>query len=101
MCWPMLPTHCRRSPARSGPRGREGNTSLHLTVKQQAFLDFVLGHYVNEGVHELDQEKLTPPLRLRFNNSISDVVAELGAPDAIRLLFAGFQKYPYQRRRTA
>src|ERR1051325_3693184 len=32
--------------------------------RQKAFLDFVLAHYVSEGVHELDLEKLTPLLRL-------------------------------------
>jgi hypothetical protein len=32
--------------------------------KEQAFLDFVLSHYVRAGVQELDQEKLTPLLRL-------------------------------------
>jgi type I restriction enzyme R subunit len=32
----------------------------HFNLKQQAFLDFVLSHYVNVGVDELDQEKLTP-----------------------------------------
>ncbi len=34
--------------------------------KQQAFLDFVLAHYVGVGVDELDQEKLTPLLRLKY-----------------------------------
>lgn len=33
--------------------------------KQQAFLDFVLAHYVGVGVGELDKEKLTPLLRLK------------------------------------
>ena len=31
--------------------------------KQRVFLDFVLSHYVNVGVDELDQEKLTPLLQ--------------------------------------
>jgi len=34
--------------------------STHFTSKQQVFLDFVLLHYVNVGVQELDQDKLTP-----------------------------------------
>ena len=34
--------------------------SSHFNAKQQAFLDFVLAHYVDEGVQELDQDKLTP-----------------------------------------
>jgi len=39
--------------------------------KQQAFLDFVLSHYVSVGVEELDQEKLTPLLRLKYHDSIA------------------------------
>jgi type I restriction enzyme, R subunit len=65
--------------------------------KQRAFLDFVLSHYVSEGVHELDQEKLTPLLRLKYQNSIADAVADLGKADEIAKLFAGFQKYLYRR----
>lgn len=64
--------------------------------KQQAFLDFVLAHYVSEGVRELDQDKLAPLLRLRYRNSIADAVAELGEPEEIGKAFAGFQKYLYQ-----
>lgn len=71
--------------------------TLHFSSKQQAFLDFVLAHYVNEGVRELDQEKLTPLLRLKYNNSISDAIADLGQPEDIRTLFAGFQKYLYRQ----
>jgi hypothetical protein len=40
----------------------------------------VLSHYVRVGVQELDQEKLTPLLRLKYNNSIADAVAHLGKP---------------------
>lgn len=68
----------------------------HFNAKQQTFLDFVLAHYVSEGVGELDQEKLTPLLRLRYRNSIADAVADLGKPDEIGRVFVGFQKYLYQ-----
>ena len=64
----------------------------HFEAKQQVFLDFVLSHYVREGVGELDQAKLTPLLRLKYRNSIAD----LGKPDEIGRVFAGFQKYLYQ-----
>lgn len=64
--------------------------------RQKAFLDFVLAHYVTEGVEELDQKKLTPLLRLKYHDSISDAVADLGKPEEIGRLFAGFQKYLYQ-----
>src|SRR3984957_6079359 len=79
---------------------RASNAKIYINTnfgaKQQAFLDFVLAHYVNEGVEELDQDKLTPLLRLKYHNSISDAVADLGNPDEIGKVFAGFQKYLYQ-----
>jgi type I restriction enzyme R subunit len=65
-----------------------------FNAKQQAFLDFVLSHYVTVGVEELDQQKLTPLLRLKYG-AIQDAVAELGQPEEIGTAFAGFQKYLY------
>lgn len=60
--------------------------------------EFVLAHYVAEGVSELDQKKLPPLLRLRYSNSMSDAVADLGKPEDIGRIFAGFQKFLYQGR---
>ena len=57
--------------------------STHFNTKQQVFLDFVLSHYVRVGVEELDQEKLTPLLRLKYHDSIADAVADLGRPEDI------------------
>jgi len=68
----------------------------HFNGKQQMFLEFVLAHYVSEGVEELDQEKLTPLLRLKYHDSIADAVAELGEPEAISAIFSGFQRFLYQ-----
>jgi type I restriction enzyme R subunit len=68
--------------------------------KQQTFLDFVLAHYVREGVQELDREKLTPLLRLKYNDSLADAVADLGRPEEIGTVFSGFQKYLYQQTGT-
>ena len=70
--------------------------STHFNTKQQVFLDFVLSQYVKVGVEELDQEKLTPLLRLKYHNSIADAVADLGRPEEIGNVFAGFQKFLYQ-----
>jgi type I restriction enzyme R subunit len=69
----------------------------HFNSKQQVFLDFVLAHYVGVGVDELDQQKLTPLLRLKYSNSIADAIADLGKPEEISKVFAGFQKYLYQK----
>jgi type I restriction enzyme R subunit len=71
--------------------------STHFNSKQQVFLDFVLSQYVKVGVDELDQDKLTPLLRLKYNNAIADATADLGKPEQIREVFAGFQKYLYQK----
>jgi len=75
--------------------------STHFNTKQRVFLDFVLSHYVSVGVDELDQEKLTPLLHLKYHNSIADAVAELGRPEEIGRVFSGFQKYLYQQQAAA
>ena len=68
--------------------------STHFNSKQQVFLDFVLSHYVSVGVEELDQDKLTSLLKLKYHNSIQDAVADLG--NDVGQAFTGFQKYLYQ-----
>ena len=70
--------------------------STHFNSKQQVFLDFVLSQYVKVGVDELAQEKLSPLLKLKYHNAIADAVADLGRPEEIGKVFAGFQKYLYQ-----
>jgi type I restriction enzyme R subunit len=67
-----------------------------LEDKQRAFVDFVLGQYVAQGVDELDLEKLPALLRLKYGGAIADAIAELGSPDEIRRLFAEFQQFLYQ-----
>jgi type I restriction enzyme R subunit len=74
---------------------KQGINTNYRSNTQLAFLDFVLGHYVEEGVDELDLDKLSPLLRLKYH-AISDAAAELGTPDQIRGVFVGFQKYLYQ-----
>jgi type I restriction enzyme R subunit len=59
--------------------------------KLQAFIDFVLGQYVAQGVAELDQDKLKDLLELRYR-TLHDAMAELGAAPAIRSAFVGFQE---------
>jgi len=73
-----------------------GAISTRFNGKQQAFLDFVLTQYVKVGVHELDKEKLSPLLKLKYNNAIADAVADLGMPEEISKIFAGFQRYLYE-----
>jgi len=80
-------------------RAAGAHSAVHerFSDKQQVFLDFVLRHYVHEGVEELAQEKLTKLLRLKYHDSIPDAVADLGGDIVqIRNLFSGFQRYLYQ-----
>jgi type I restriction enzyme R subunit len=69
--------------------------SSHFNDKQQSFLGFVLAQYVAVGVHELDKEKLSPLLKLKYNNAIADAIADLGRPEEIGTVFSGFQQYLY------
>lgn len=70
-----------------------------FSSKEQGFIDFVLGQYVEVGVAELAQDKLSPLLKLRYHNAIADAVADLGAPEKIAAMFAGFQKHLYSNGR--
>jgi len=79
----------------------KGKILASFTDKQRAFLDFVLAQYVKEGVEELDQEKLSPLLKLKYHGSIPDATRDLGPPEKIRGVFVGFQKYLYEQSPTA
>lgn len=65
--------------------------------KQREFLEFVLGHYVGQGVGELDQDKLPGLLELKYHG-LQDAIAALGAASEIRKLFVGFQRHLYDER---
>jgi type I restriction enzyme R subunit len=67
---------------------------------QRAFIEFVLDHYVKQGVDQLDIEKLAPLLKLKYG-SIKDATATLGAPADIRRVFIAFQRYLYEKVRAA
>ncbi|PCJ99172.1 MAG: restriction endonuclease subunit R [Zetaproteobacteria bacterium] len=62
--------------------------------KLQAFLEFVLGQYEEQGVGELDQEKLPNLLELKYS-STADAANQLGGISKIRDAFVGFQKHLY------
>ena len=61
---------------------------------QQEFLDFVLAHYVDQGVGELNDEKLPDLLELKYQ-SVRDAVDVLGSVAGIRNVFVGFQEGLY------
>jgi type I restriction enzyme R subunit len=74
---------------------RKGNILGRYDPKLQAFLDFVLGQYVNQGVGELDQEKLGDLLQLKYH-TVTDAADQLGGIPAIRDTFVGFQRFLYE-----
>lgn len=86
---PPVPREERAQLARLYVRSR-------FTTKQQIFIDFVLQNYVDFGVAELAQSKLAPLLRLKYQNSIADAVADLGDPEEIGRVFTSFQRYLYK-----
>ena len=81
-------TRAERAAAAKAASGRE------FTDKQRAFVDFVLAQYVKQGVDELDPEKLSPLLQLKYR-ALNDAFAELGRPDQVRAVFVGFQRHLY------
>ena len=62
--------------------------------RRQEFLGFVLGHYIERGVGELDPDKLPRLIELKYHG-IGDAVAELGSPENIREVFVDFQRHLY------
>ncbi|PKM35016.1 MAG: restriction endonuclease subunit R [Gammaproteobacteria bacterium HGW-Gammaproteobacteria-10] len=68
--------------------------SHYKDYPQQEFLQFVLGHYVERGVGELDLEKLPHLIELKYH-SLHDAVNELGEVKHIREVFVGFQQDLY------
>jgi type I restriction enzyme R subunit len=86
-----------KAPRTRAERAEIAKTTIATQFKpnQQAFLDFVLAHYVNVGVEELDGEKLGPLLKLKYHDSLDDAKAELGDLREIRQVFTGFQPYLY------
>lgn len=88
------------APQTRAERADKARSGVHQICndKQEAFVEFVLAQYVKEGVEELDSEKLTPLLRLRYNNAIADAVTDLGSADQIRRVFVEFQRFLYEAR---
>jgi len=64
--------------------------------RQQDFISFVLSHYIDHGVSELDQAKLPQFLELKYG-TMDDAVAKFGSVSDIKELFIGFQEYLYEK----
>ena len=66
----------------------------NLNDKQKEFIDFVLSRYVEGGVDELDLDRLSSLIELKYN-TIHDGLEALGDADNIKNTFINFQKYLY------
>ena len=76
---------------------RRVNIMSDYDEKLQAFLEFVLGQYVSQGVGELAVDKLPTLLELKYN-TLRDATVELNAsPAVIGEAFVGFQSQLYQK----
>ena len=66
----------------------------NLNDNQKEFIDFVLSRYVEGGVDELDLDKLSSLIELKYN-TIHDGLEVLGNADEIKRTFIEFQKHLY------
>ncbi len=71
-------------------------SSAQFSAKQRAFVEFVLLQYQVHGVDELESDKLTPLLKLKYGGALNDAFSELGPADRVRSLFVGLQRDLYQ-----
>jgi type I restriction enzyme, R subunit len=77
-------------------RAERVETRKHVALRRYdgelfAFLDFVLGQYVAEGVEELDSDKLPRLLELRYA-SVGEGAQVVGGAAAVRSAFIAFQR---------
>jgi type I restriction enzyme R subunit len=71
--------------------------AIQFTDRTRDFIDFVLDHYVTEGVEELDPQKLPQLLELKYGG-IQDALQALDvSADDVRDAFFDFQKYLYEK----
>ncbi len=78
---------------------RAHNATLYLESydqNQQEFLDFVLAQYIEEGVGELDDQKLPNLLELKYKSTSDGIIKLGGNSRSIRQNFIDFQKYLYE-----
>jgi len=65
-----------------------------LNDKQKEFIDFVLSKYVEGGVEELDINRLSDLIILKYK-ALLDGEKNLGNPEGIKNMFIDFQKHLY------
>lgn len=67
-----------------------------LEDKQKEFIEFVLSKYIETGVEELGEDKISILLTNKYQ-SLEDAKEVLGDVQGIRSLFFNFQKYLYKK----
>lgn len=72
----------------------ENKIYKNLNDKQKEFIDFVLSKYVEGGVDELDINRLSDLIELKYR-TIHDGQKVLGDADSIKSTFIEFQKHLY------
>jgi type I restriction enzyme R subunit len=70
--------------------------AVQFSDRTRDFIDFVLDHYVTEGVEELDPLKLPQLLELKYGG-VNDALTAIGVnADGVRDAFFDFQKFLYE-----
>ena len=72
----------------------EDKIHRNLNDKQKEFIDFVLSKYVEGGVEELDVNRLSDLIILKYK-ALQDGEKNLGNPEGIKDMFVDFQKHLY------
>ena len=74
----------------------ENKIHTNLNDRQKEFIDFVLERYALGGIEELDMDRLSDLITLKYK-TVSDGQKVLGDIDGIKNMFISFQKYLYQQ----
>ena len=87
-----------REPIQRATRVSAAEDKIHsnLSEKQKDFIDFVLGKYVEGGVEELDINRLSDLIELKYH-TVSDGQKVLGDVENIKNAFIDFQKHLYRQ----
>jgi type I restriction enzyme R subunit len=76
--------------------GARRQVALQFSHRTRDFIDFVLDHYVTEGVEELDPQKLPELLQLKYGG-VNDALKAIGvSAEGARIAFFDFQKFLYE-----
>ncbi|MBQ7286317.1 MAG: DEAD/DEAH box helicase family protein [Candidatus Gastranaerophilales bacterium] len=68
----------------------------NIQSRQHAFIEFVLKQYIQNGVTELDDERISDLIKLKYGETLN-AIRELGDDvQDIRTTFNNFQKYLYK-----